>query len=325
VSLIRLAPALALLAGCLDPEVSDEPGLPGLILPAGSDVPSVHDDRVIERQIEQNDGVEDELPLIHGFAGGRAIAYWDLGPAPDFAAPVFRLVREEAGGDLVPIDHPTIVDVIPGDVGYSPFRSILTVTVTDVYAGELLTSFAAVQEAERRGMVEAPRIQRRAINGPAVARDVSLEVGGDAEPLAAPSRFFYKGMSVDHFDFGEFALEENTNVPTGPRYVLRREGGEPLSEVLRGVDITGDGDTNDTNDVFAGPPDDDAFTPLCQTVAVAVAAATDSIDDSGDETMAGIRAASDLFDPDAVPGTVVAFSATDDLRDCPQQREAGGL
>ena len=320
---LRLALALAL-AGCLDPQVSDEPGLPGLILPPGSDVPSANDDRTIERQIEQNDGVEDEVHLVHGFAGGSPIRYWDLGPAPDFAAPIFQLVREGPGGDLVPIDHPTIVDVIPGDVGYSPFWSLLTVNVTDVYAGELLTSFAAVQEAERRGMVQAPRIQRRAVNCPAVGRDVTLEVGGDAEPLAAPARFFYKGMTVDYFDFGEFALEENTNVPTAPRYVLRREGAEPLSEVLRGVDITGDGDANDTNDVFAGAPADDGFSPLCQTVSVAVATSTESIDDTGDETMAQIRAAADLFDPDAVEGTVVAFSETEDLRDCPQQREAGG-
>jgi len=326
VTCLPLAAAAAVaLAGCLGPQVSDEPGLPGLVLPPGSEVPSAHDDRTLERQIEQNDGVGGEVPLIHGFADGRAIAYWDVGSAVDFAAPIFRLVRGGAGDALEPIDHPTIVDVIPGDPGYSPFWAVLTVKVTELYAGELLTSFAAVQEATQRGLVEAPRIERRAVNCPAVGRDVTLEVGGDAEPLAAPGRFFYKGMSVDYYDFGGFALEPNTNISTRPHYVLRREGGEPLSEVVRGVDMTGDGDANDTNDVFAGLPDDDDFSPLCQTVAVAVAAATRSIDDTGDETMAEIRAATDLFDPDAVEGRVIAFSATDDLRNCPQQREAGGL
>jgi hypothetical protein len=319
------AAAVMLAPACLDAQVSDAPGMTGVLLPPGSDVPSAHDDAAIERQIDQNDRVAGEVPLVHGFAGGQAIAYWDLGPAPDFAAPIFELVEEAPDGELRPIDHPTIVDAIPGDAGYSPFWAVLAVKVTDAYDGELLTSFAAVQEAERVGLVETPVLQRVAINCPVVARGTTLEVGGGEQPIAPAARFFWKGMSVDYYDFGPFALEDNADLPPRARYVLRREGGEPLSEVARGVDMTGDGDLNDTNDVFAERAGDDGFSPLCRTVDVVVAATTGSIDDSGDETVADIRAASDLFDPDVVEGTVVAVSETDELRNCPQQRQVGAL
>jgi hypothetical protein len=319
----RFVAAFAL-AGCLDAQVSDEPGLPGLILPAGSAVPSAHDDSSIDRQIDDNDGVGEVVPLISGFAGGEPVAYWDFGPAPEFAAPIFVLVAEDAGGELAPIAHPTIIDAIPGDPAYSPYWTLLLLKVTAVYQGELLTSFAAVQEAEQLGLVEAPLLQEEAVNCPAVASGVTLELGGGAE-LPPPSAFYWQGMTVSYYDFGRFALERSAVVPADARYLLRREGSEPLSEVVRGVDMTGDGDATDTNDVFAhraGQPD---FSPLARTVDVAVAAATDSIDTSGDQTQAEIRAATQLFDPDAVEDTVVGFTETDELRNLPQQREAGGL
>ncbi len=312
-------------AGCLDPRVSDEPGLPGLILPAGSLVPSAHDDRTIDRQIGQNDGVDGQIPLIHGFAAGEPIAAWDLGPAPEFAAPLFVLVRDAGGGEIEPVDHPSIIEAIPGDAGYSPYWAVLEVKVTELYSGELLTSFAAVQEAERLGLVEAPVQKDEAVNGPVVARGVSLEVGGEAGLLAPPSRFFWEGLSVDHYDFGPTAIEDRAVVPVRSRYVLHREGREPLSEVVRGVDITKDGDLNDTNDIFTDRAGQDDFSPLCRTVEVAIAQGTEAIDTFMDQSMSAIRAATDLFDPDAVEGIVIGFQETDQLRNCPQQRTEGGL
>jgi hypothetical protein len=324
--MIRASCAAALaLAGCLDAQVSDEPGLPGLILPAGSEVPSAHDDPAIDRQIDDSDGVGELVPLIHGFVGGQPVAYWDFGPAPDFAAPIFVLVAEGEGGELEPIAHPTIIDAIPGDPAYSPFWALVLVEVTAVYQGELLTSFAAVAEAEQRGLVESQHLQEEAVNCPAVASGVTLQLGGGAEPLPPPASFYWQGKTVSYYDFGRFAIDQSSVVPASARYVLRRAGGEPLSEVVRGVDMTGDGDANDTNDVFAqraGQPD---FSPLARTVDVAVAAGTGSIDTSGDQTESEIRAAAQLFDPDAVEGTVVAFSETDELRNLPQQGEPGSL
>ena len=317
--------AAAILApACIEPQVSDEPGLPGLILPAGSEVSSAHDDPVIERQIDQNDGLGDEILRVHGFAGGASVTYWDFGPAPDFAAPLFVLFRAGEGGELEPLAHPPVIDAIPGDTGYSPFWATFALVVTDDYQDELLTSFAAVQEAEQLDLIEPPQLLEVGVNCPVVSRDVTLEVG-DGELVPASSRFFWRGMTVDYYDFGRFTLEEDADVTESPRYVIRREGEEPLSEVVRRLDITGDGDVNDTNDVLAHRFDEPGFSPLCATVNVAVVGDTASIDSSGDETMSSIQAATDLFDPDPIPERVVAFEPTEDLRNCPQQRVPGAL
>lgn len=324
-ALTALAASISALpaAGCLDTLVDDELGPSGLVLPAGTNVPSAHDDSTIDRQIDEYDGVDQVVPLVHGFAGGAPVAYRDFGPAPNVAAPLFVLVREGAGG-IERIDHPTIIEAIPGDPGYSPFWAVLSVQVTDAYDGELITSFAAVQEAERLGLVEPPSQTGTAVNCPVVADGVTAEVGGgDAVP--ANAHFFWEGRTVDYFDLGDMPLEAGSHVPDDARYVIRREGSEPLSEPVRGVDLTGDGDLDDSNDVLARAQGEEGASPLCRTVDVAVVVGTEAIDTFADQTLSSIRAGTDLFDPDAIEGLVVAFDETEDLRNCPQQREAGGL
>ena len=58
---------------------------------------------------------------------------------------------------------------------------------------------------------------------------------------------------------------------------------------------------------------------------VAVVTGTASIDTTMNDAAADVKAADQLFAPDPVPGMVVAFEATDELTNCPQQRTAGGL
>ncbi len=314
----------ALCAGCIDPLVSDELPPAGLVLPAGTPVPDAYDDPAIAQQIRDNDGVEGVVPLLSGFADGASTRFWDLGPAPDFAAPLFLLVRKDAEGNVSFVDHNTIIDAIPGDPGYSPYWAVLFLEVTDAYAGELIPSFAAVEEAQELGLVQPPQLQAFAVNCPAVADDVALDVGG-AEPLAPPTNFFWQGRTVRYYDFGTMPVADGVFVPDANMYVLRREGQEPLSEPDRGVDITGDGDVADTNHVFAQARDDEEYTHLCRTVEVVVPSDYGSIDTSGDQEVADFTAEADMFDPDPVPGAVVAFDVTEALTNCPQQQNPGGL
>jgi hypothetical protein len=324
----RVASALLLAAtatACLDPLVGDEPGpRAGLILPAGTEVPSVHDDRELERQIGLNDGVYGTVPRIHGFAEDAEVYYWDFGAAPTFAAPLFRLVRRTGEGAFEPVDHPTIIEAIPGQPGYSPFWAVLDVPVTDVYAGELLTAFEAVQEAQQRGLVEAPIQPTAGVNCPVVAGGVTLQVGPDA---ARPpdGRAFWRGVIVDYFDFGGMPLLEKAVAPARPRYTLHRAGGEPISEPLRGIDLTEDGDLDDTNDVLTGRPGEkEDYSPLCETVEVALDPATPLIDDTA-PVASTIRKAKDLVDGSVPTAVVQGMRSTGELRNCPQQRQAGSL
>jgi hypothetical protein len=286
-------------------------------LPAGSRVPSAHDDPSIDRQIRLNDGVDGEVQLVHAFSDGNPVVTWDFGPAPAFAAPLFRLV--DADGER--LAHPHIVEAIPGGDGYSPFWAVLEVKVTDQYDGELLTSFAALQEAQRIGLVEAPVQLDEAVNSPIVARGVALDVGG-AAPQAPTAQLFWEGMTVDSYDFGRMALESQAIVQEVPRYLLHRVGGEPINEVERRIDLTGDGDQDDTNDILVSRPGDPTYSPLCRTVETAIAAGTAAIDTTGSQAMTAVDSAADLFDPPSEEENILLGThPTDDVRNCPQQPE----
>jgi hypothetical protein len=262
------------------------------IMPPGTELPSIDDDPDLAEELDEYDGVDGLIPRLNAFANGAPVRAWDFGPAPPFAAPVYRLVKR-SGEDLVFVPHNPLVDSLPGDPGYSPY--------------------------------ERPASQPLAIDCPIVASDVRLEVGGGEPPMAPPRRFNVRGFTVAYYDFGLMAVDEDrVRVPDVRRYVVRREGGEPISEPLRGVDMTGDGDTNDTNDIYVRTLGERP-TPRCRTVSVAVPAATESIDTHADETMAALRDAEQLFDPDPVAGTVVAYTITDEVRHCVFQREDGGL
>ncbi|MDX2088856.1 MAG: hypothetical protein SFX73_13445 [Kofleriaceae bacterium] len=313
-------PVVLGVAACVGPQVSDEPGPHPDILPAGSEVPAADDDPALRAQLETHDGIESTIPLINGFAAGAPTRTWDFGPAPDFVAPLFVLVARDAAGALAPIDHNTIVEAIPGDPGYSPYWGVYFVEVTDHYRGERLTSFEAIGAAVSAGLVEPPVGQPVAVNCPAVALDVTLDLG-DGTSIPPPARFYYRGRTVSYFDFGPMPLAaDRVHVPETSRYLVRREGGEPLSEPLRNVDIVGDGDLDDTNDIYQWAAEDTQRSPLCRTIDVAVAASTASIDTSGDASIADLRAASQLFDPAPVPGVVTAFAAGAELRNCVGQR-----
>lgn len=313
-------------AGCLDPLVGDDPApTTDVVLPAGTVLPSIDDDPALAAQLDEYDGVGELVPRVRSFAGGAPVWAWDLGvDAPAFAAPVYMLMAHTAGGD-VRVPHNTLIDSLPGEPGYSPYWAAFQVFVTDAYRGEIIPSVAAIDDAVARGLVERPVAIDLAVDCPAVASHVRLEVGGGQPPLAPPRRFNVRGFTVPYYDFGPMVMEDRVRVPDARRYVVRREGGEPISEPVRGVDVTGDGDTNDTNDIYVHTPGEPVSVPRCRAVNVVVPAATASIDTHRDETMADLRDAAQLFDPDPVAGTVVAFTVTDEVRHCVLQRQAGGL
>lgn len=312
-----------LLAGCLDPLVSDEIAAATLILPAGTPVPSALDDPEVVAQITAADGLAGIVPRQTAFVGGQRLFVWNVGPAPAVASPLFVLAKRNAAGDLEKIAHPTVIEAIPGDPRYSPFWAVFYVEVTADYRGELLTSFAAISEAVDRGLVRRPAAQTFAVNCPIAGPDVRLEVGPGmtAGPSAA---FYYEGTTVPYFDFGPMPLVDGSVVPEARRIVVRRTGEEPVSEVSRHVDVTADGDTIDTNDILEGAPGITAATPRMRTVSVAVPAGTALIDTSRDETVSDLTSSTQLFAPGPT-ALVVGYTPTDEIANWVAQSTSGGL
>ncbi len=314
--------AIVFLAGCLGPQVDDTPLSSTVLLPAGSTVASLLDDPVRAAQVADHDGVEGAIPRQTAFSGGAVVHVWDFGPAPAFAAPLFVLMARDGDGGLVRISHHTIVDVIPGDPGYSPFWTPFVLEVTEAYAGELVTSVSAVEEAVERGLVHPPIAQDLAVNCPVIGAGVTVEVG--AGQVATPNAlFYYRGVEAPYFDFGEMPVVAG-RIPESARYRVRREGQEPLSELVRHVDMTGDGDLNDSNDLYLVDPAVVTSSPLLRRTDVVVRASIASIDTSQDETIAELQNATQLFSPAPQPA-VVGYEVTDEVHNIVGQRSVGGL
>jgi hypothetical protein len=244
--------------------------------------------------------------------------------APDVAAPAYVLVTRQSDGSLERIDHAPIVAAIPGDASYSPFRVVFALVVTDAYRGELVTSADAIEEAVTDGLIESPVVQGEAVDWPIVASDIRLEVGG-GQARAASGTMYYRHQTVTYFDLGAIPTYDTVRIPIAARYELRRDGHEPLSEPVRQTDLDGDGDTLDTNDILERASSDPLYSPVCRTVRVVVPETIGSIDTTQSDATADLMAASQLFTPAPVAGTVLAYEVTDEIRHCAPQRTVGGL
>jgi hypothetical protein len=305
------------LAGCVGPQVSDRSVT--VILPAGADVPEIASNAVLAAQIASHDSIDGVLPLVSAFADGQPVHVWDFGIAPRFAAPLLMLMRRDENQALTPIAHPMIADALPGDRGYSPFWALFVVEVTDRYAGEQLTSLEAVDEAIDRGLALHPVATDNGVNCPVTDAGARITAGAGQDPIAPNGELYVRGLRAHYYDLGPIPLMNKVRVPEAVRYILHRTGEEPLSEPSRGVDMTGDGDTLDTNDIYT------TTSPLARTVNVTVTAGTLSIDSSRDETIADLRAATQLFNPMPVAAIVLAYETTADLHDVVVQHHPGGL
>ncbi|CAN5248834.1 hypothetical protein BH11MYX1_BH11MYX1_31110 [soil metagenome] len=320
---MKLLLALAC-AGCLGPLVSDDPALDTstTILAAGTAVPLLTDDPVAAAKIAAADGLTGTLVRQTAFARGTLVHVWNVGTAPNLAAPLFMLVKKDGNGTLVRVPHPTVIEAIPGDPGYSPFWAVFEVEITTAYNGELLTSFAAIQEALAKGLIAPPIAQTYAVNCPIAGPDVRLDVGNGAT-VGPNAQFYYRGSRVPYFDFGRMPLA-GAEVPSARRVVLRREGEEPLSEIVRHVDIDGDGDISDTNDIFEDAAALSPVSPRMRKVEIAVAKATSSIDTTHDENLSSVTSLDQLLAPQPT-SIVVSYEPTDIYENWVAQQTVGGL
>jgi len=210
---------LALIAGCnLEPRVDDPPDAPKApdtttILPPGSDVPSVATNPELLVQIRINDGLVDGTLMMNngvvvrgtGKAAGVTVRFWNFGAAPvetgiAVAAPLYVFGTLE-GTVFTPLpNHPALIDTLPGDTRYSPIRRVINVPVNASYAGGLITTMAALQEAVALGQVGEPVSDGTWINMPVVLPGTTLEVSTGVTMM--PKQVYGRGYRIDAFELG---------------------------------------------------------------------------------------------------------------------------
>lgn len=193
-----------LIPGCLDPLVDDVPGASAHLLPAGASVPSAVDDPELANQIALNDGLDDAalaasngvVPRGEGASAGAAVHFWSFGAATQAPSPLYQFFADTDAG-LQPIDHPGLVDAVPGDPGYSPIHAIIRVVVAAAYNGEQITTTEALADAIELGLVGEPMPSNTVVTSPIVLPGTRLDVGAAA--AAEPVAVFARGRSVAMF------------------------------------------------------------------------------------------------------------------------------
>jgi hypothetical protein len=224
---------LTLLAGCdqLGPRVGDEtidaprattdaakdapPGGPKYVLPAGSTVPPISDNAELVSQIKVFDGLNDNALMMAGGivtrstgkAAGASVLFWSFGSAPVVdgfvvSAPLYILADDDGAGNLTPrTDHLWLADSIPGDPRYSALRRIIYVPVTAQYAGQIIPSIEALDEAITLGLVGEPKPAGVWRNMPVVPPSTRLEISSTLAALDA-TKVYSRGYAVDLFPLG---------------------------------------------------------------------------------------------------------------------------
>jgi len=203
-----LAAAVAVTAACrLDPLVDDLPGASANILPSDAQVPSVADNPELVSQLMYSDGLDSAavasgvIPRGTGLSAGQTVRYWQFGAATRAPAPMYVFGTGDAGDGFQPIAHLPLVDALPGDDEYSPVHTVYRVVVTDKYAGQQITTSAALDDAVEIGLVAEPVATRSFVVRPIVRPGLTLDVGGAAGAVA-PQPLYARGYVVDSFELG---------------------------------------------------------------------------------------------------------------------------
>ncbi|MGD8600780.1 MAG: hypothetical protein PVF90_01110 [Gemmatimonadota bacterium] len=197
----------------------------------------------------------DEAPFITQGLGpdGQVVRYYNFDVMPTEPAPIFVLFAE---GSSTPVDGQlNIVDVVPGDAGYSDFWRVNKVTVPADYVANTVTS---VQEIVAAGYdIEETDI---VVNCPIVPDGSTADEGPGAAGLTMG---WYKNEVVFYFDFNEAPLMATAGgaVPTSDIYVSfnidpDETGGGPASGFMTEMG------TDQTHNVVETIPGDADYSPL---------------------------------------------------------------
>lgn len=197
----------------------------------------------------------DRAPFITQGLGpaGQVLRYYNFDEMPEAPVPIFVFFRE---GESVPMaGQLNVIDLIPGDPGYSDFWQVVRVSVPLTYVANTVTSLSGILGA---GFVT--QAMPVIVNCPVVPRGSTAALGGGVGGLV---RGWFRNQVVFYFDFNERALSPTSAglVPQSPLFVTfninpPQPGGGPPSGFRT------EPGTLQTHNVAATVPSDAAYSPL---------------------------------------------------------------
>ncbi len=343
---MRWVTTLWILAGCLDPAVSDE-------VPTGNLFPDPMADPLAAPRVQDTVSPEvlaqfsTQVAYLSGFADGQPIRYWNVnGANADFVAPMYFIQNRDGS----PLGKP-IIDVIPGDPGYSPWWRKVIVRVTPTWTNEKFWSREAIDAGLKLGLLEPPMFTTDVVNCPVTLEETQIPVdrvaeGGRFRERTVPPVFgWYRNQRVHWIDFSEvIQVPLGTNnfaagdMPIFPVYILQRiNQGEPIYEFVTGVDINGDRLLEASNNIFAAAPGRPRYSPLWFPVLVRTTETFRSIETSStspeltsEDQFIDVQSSPDGDILTVKPGTAALAQPAPlvdrtTLVNCPIQRAPGAL
>jgi hypothetical protein len=268
--------AIALLcSACLDHSDTEVIGFSSFVLESNIEVRALERNPDAKMKLDLNDGLPlGTVPLRTGFVAGHEVRYWDLGQSPTSAEPIWIFLRHLGDGSEE-VEHPPLIDSIPGDTAYSPIRMVFEVYVTPKWARQKFPSLRAVEDGVELGLLEEPVAKEFFTNCVVTLKDNLVE--GPEDTKFTPTEVYYRGRSVYQFCVGDLAgnsglFASKMGAPVfGNAFVLRRETeAMPLDEGTVKADLNGDGDQLDANVVFDSNVGDAGYTSLWKNLDVVV-------------------------------------------------------
>ena len=202
----------------------------------------------------------DAAPFITAGFGpsGDQVSYYNFDVQSVDAAPIYVFFKE---GSASPVEgQSNVVDVVPGQLGYSDFWNVVKVTVPASYVANSVTSFAGIVQngyvtSATNIVVNCPIVPAGSVashrynNG----NDVGLHVG------------WYREKSIAYFNFSEkrLTLTGAGKVPVSPIFVTfnkNPDAQDPTSGPSSGFRI--DATTGRTHNVTQTVPEDADYSPL---------------------------------------------------------------
>jgi hypothetical protein len=165
-----------------------------------------------------------EQGLVQGWHDGNPIYYFDFGLNPVETAPIYAFFY----GDGTPVpDQRNVIDVIPGDAGYSAFWRVHMVTVPDDYVANSATSLGDIQTA---GYTITPTSML--VNCPVVRTEAPAQV-------FEKTTGWYQDSSVSYYNFNNPvpSPDGGATVTPAPIYVLFYGDGSPVSGQRNIIDV----------------------------------------------------------------------------------------
>jgi hypothetical protein len=207
----------------------------------------------------------DQGPFItHGLGpGGEKVTYYNFDVQPSAPAPVYVFVTKGASAPVA--GQLDVIDVLPGDPGYSDFRLVNEVTVPTSYVANSVTSLAEIRAA---GYPVTPT--NRIMNYPVVPDGSTANLRYSRSESTSLQRGWYRDQVVKYLSFEERPLTADANgmVPVVPILVAfnrNPDKNDPKSGPASG--FMAEPGTSETHNVVAALPEDASYSPLWSVIA----------------------------------------------------------